>query len=185
MDDRPERHIADTLKERNIEIIGADLATRHGFTQVPNFILINKDTARAVVVHIDEFQTFSSEAFASLLSEARKFAVHFCLANRYTDRLAPAVRAAVVANAGTLLAFRVGSRDAELLAPEFRPMDPGGLADQEPFTAWLRRGIGRDRVFAAPKLYEPLGTARAIREASRQRFGRPRAAIERQRQIRF
>jgi hypothetical protein len=39
------RRIADILKEteRNIEIIGADLATRHGFTQVPNFILTNKD----------------------------------------------------------------------------------------------------------------------------------------------
>ena len=28
-------------------------------------------------VHIDEFQSFSTDAFASLLSEARKFAVHF------------------------------------------------------------------------------------------------------------
>jgi hypothetical protein len=37
------RHIGDILKERNIEIVGADLATRHGFTQVPNFILTNKD----------------------------------------------------------------------------------------------------------------------------------------------
>jgi len=36
------RHIGDILKDRNIEIIGADLATRHGFTQVPNFILTNK-----------------------------------------------------------------------------------------------------------------------------------------------
>jgi hypothetical protein len=43
MDDRPERHIGDILKERNIEIIGADLATRHGFTQVPNFILTKAD----------------------------------------------------------------------------------------------------------------------------------------------
>ena len=38
-----ERHIADILRERNIEIIGADLATRHGFTQVPNFILTKED----------------------------------------------------------------------------------------------------------------------------------------------
>src|ERR1700741_4365511 len=29
--------------ERNIEIIGADPVTRHGFTQVPNFILTKKD----------------------------------------------------------------------------------------------------------------------------------------------
>jgi hypothetical protein len=37
------RRIGDILKarERNIEIVGADLATRHGFTQVPNFVLTN------------------------------------------------------------------------------------------------------------------------------------------------
>lgn len=43
MEFRQERHIGDILKERNIEIIGADLATRHGFTQVPNFILTKAD----------------------------------------------------------------------------------------------------------------------------------------------
>jgi hypothetical protein len=37
------RHIGDILRERNIEIVGADLATRHGFTQVPNFILTKSD----------------------------------------------------------------------------------------------------------------------------------------------
>lgn len=36
------RPIGDILRERNIEIVGADLATRHGFTQVPNFILTNE-----------------------------------------------------------------------------------------------------------------------------------------------
>jgi len=134
-------------------------------------------------VHVDETQTFSSDAFASLLSEARKFALHFCLANQYTDQLSNAVRSAVIGNPGTLIVFRVGSRDAELLAPEFRPMDHGALADQEPFTAWLRRGIGRDRIFAEGKLYPPSGTAAAIREQSRQRLGRSRGAIERQRRL--
>src|ERR1700730_12402483 len=43
MEFRQERHISDIIKERNIEIVGADLATRHGFTQVPNFILTKKD----------------------------------------------------------------------------------------------------------------------------------------------
>jgi DNA helicase HerA-like ATPase len=130
-------------------------------------------------VHVDEFQTFSSDAFASLLSEARKFATHFALANQYTDQLPHSVRSAVIGNAGSLVVFRVGSRDAELLAPEFRPMDSGALADQEPYTAWLRRGISRDRIFAEPKRYEPLGTAAAIRVQSRQRFGRPRELLER------
>jgi hypothetical protein len=35
----PGLHIGNILKERNIEIVGAYLATRHGFTQVPNLIL--------------------------------------------------------------------------------------------------------------------------------------------------
>ena len=38
-------HIGANLEntKRNIEIVGADPVTRHGFTQVPNFILTNKD----------------------------------------------------------------------------------------------------------------------------------------------
>lgn len=37
------RPIGDILKDRNIELIGADPATRLGFTQVPNFILTKGD----------------------------------------------------------------------------------------------------------------------------------------------
>jgi hypothetical protein len=37
------RRIGDILKDRNIELIGADPATRMGFTQVPNFILTKAD----------------------------------------------------------------------------------------------------------------------------------------------
>ena len=38
-------HIAPRLANvaRNIEIVGADPATKYGFTQVPNFVLTNKD----------------------------------------------------------------------------------------------------------------------------------------------
>jgi DNA helicase HerA-like ATPase len=130
-------------------------------------------------VFIDEFQTFSSDAFASLLSEARKFATHFCLANQYTDQLSYAVRSAVIGNAGTLVVFRVGSSDAELLAPEFRSLERGALSDQEPFTAWLRRGAGgHHRIDVEPRLYESLGTRDAVVRQSRQRFGRPRRDIE-------
>ena len=46
----------------------------------------------------------------------------------------------------------------------------GDLVSQEPFIAWLRCGIGRDRIFVEPKLYEPLGAAELIREQSREVF---------------
>ena len=44
------------------------------------------------------------------------------------------------------------------------------MVSQEPFIAWLRCGIGRDRIFVEPKLYEPLGAAELIREQSREVF---------------
>lgn len=129
--------------------------------------------------HIDEFQTVGSDAFAPLLSEARKFKLYFSLANQFTDQLSRKVRSAVFGNAGTLIVFRVGSEDAELLAPEFRTMEPGALSDQEPFTAWLRRGgHGHFRIFAAPKQYECRGTREAVIRQSLARFGRPRCTIE-------
>lgn len=37
------QHISNILKERNIELVGSDPATRFGFTQVPNFILTKSD----------------------------------------------------------------------------------------------------------------------------------------------
>jgi hypothetical protein len=155
---------------------------------------------KPVFVHIDEMQTFSSDAFASLFSEARKFATYFSAANQFTAQLSDRVRAAIIGNAGTLVVFRVGAEDAALLAPEFavgtldagfmlapenRPVVAGDLASQGPFTAWMRRGLERHHVFVEPKLFVQRRTASLIREQSRQRFGRSRATIERQRRMRF
>ena len=129
--------------------------------------------------HVDEFQSFGTDAFAALLSEARKFAAHFCLANQYIDQLDPPVRAAVLGNAGALLVFRVSGYDAILLAPEFDPLPPSELVDQAPYTAWLRRGIGHDHVELLPRLYMPAGRFEIVRRQSRRNFGRPREVIER------
>jgi hypothetical protein len=108
-------------------------------------------------VHVDEFQSFGTDAFASLLSEARKFATHFCIANQYAEQITPDVKAAVLGNAGTLMVFRVSAADAELLAPEFHPLPAHELADQSPFRAWLRRADAGAR---AIEIEPPLFPAR-------------------------
>jgi hypothetical protein len=128
--------------------------------------------------HIDEFQSFGTDAFASLLSEARKFAAHFCLANQFLDQIDPSVRAAVLGNAGALVVFRVSGYDAELLASEFNPLPPNELVDQAPFTAWLRRGIGHEHIDLLPRLYSPGDRLDLVRRQSRRNFGRPRGQIE-------
>jgi hypothetical protein len=133
--------------------------------------------------HVDEFQNFSSDVFASLFSEARKFKLHFSIACQFTDQLSATVRAAVIGNAGTLVVFRVGGTDDRMLVSEFRSMETGALADQEPFTAWLKRAAGHNRIFIEPKLYENIGTRDAVIRQSRERFGRDRIAVVRRKEI--
>lgn len=132
-----------------------------------------EDDRRPFFVHVDEFQNFSTEAFASLLSEARKFGTHFSLANQYLEQLTDEVRAAVLGNAGTLMAFRASAADAKLLAPEFHPMPEHELADQAPYRARLRRSDGDHRaVFVSPRLHGAAGRREAVVQQSRRNFGR-------------
>jgi hypothetical protein len=131
-------------------------------------------------VHIDEYSSFTTEAFASLMSEARKFKTHFCIANQYLEQTSPNIRAAVLGNAGSLMVFRVSSNDAELLAPEFHPLPAPELADQFPFRAWLRRAEGGCRpIFLKPPLYPSRNRRPHVVAQSRRNFGRARALIER------
>lgn len=124
-------------------------------------------------VHVDEFQSFGTDTFAALLSESRKFACHFALANQFTAQLAPMVRAAVLGNAGTLVVFRVGSTDAEILGPEFHPLPSWHLTDQDPFRAWLRpTGYRHCEIAIPPPSPMHPGRLETIRAQSRRHFGR-------------
>jgi hypothetical protein len=123
-------------------------------------------------IHVDEFQSFTTDAFASIFSEARKFAAHFCLANQYLEQVPKPIRAAVLGNAGSLVVFCVAAGDAELLAPEFGlPLQT--LAQQPPFYAWVRRGsTDFASVQACPQLIPPRGRRGIVVAQSRRNFGR-------------
>jgi len=163
--------------EQAANLLGSLLVSHLQFVAMGRSALAPEDRV-PFFAHVDEFQTFSSDAFASLLSEARKFAAHFCLANQYLDAISPPVRAAVLGNVGALLVFRVSGYDALLLASESDPLPHTELVDQPPFTAWLRHGVGHEHVELLPRLYGPRGQLPIIRRQSRRHFGRPRATIE-------
>lgn len=76
-------------------------------------------------LHIDEFQNFTTDSFAPLLSEARKFGLSLTVAHQFIDQLAPTARAAIFGNVGTIVCFRIGEHDAEVLAREFHPVFTG------------------------------------------------------------
>jgi hypothetical protein len=88
---------------------------------------------------IDEFQNFSTEAFISILAEARKYRLCLTLSHQYVDQLPPAIRQAVFGNVGTMIAFRVGHADAEILSGEFgRTFTPKVFTELERFDAAVR-----------------------------------------------
>ncbi|MCK4745350.1 type IV secretory system conjugative DNA transfer family protein [Candidatus Parcubacteria bacterium] len=72
-------------------------------------------------VYVDEFQSFATDAFASMLSEARKYRLNLILAHQYLDQISNSVRQAVFGNVGTMIVFRTGSADAQILEKEFAP----------------------------------------------------------------
>lgn len=76
---------------------------------------------RDFFVYLDEFHTFTTLSFATMLSELRKYRVGLILAHQYLSQLDPRVREAILGNIGTLIAFRLGVPDARLLEAEFAP----------------------------------------------------------------
>lgn len=79
------------------------------------------ETRQPFHIYIDEFQTFTTLSFVTMLPELRKYAVSLTLAHQYLYQLDPDLRHAVLGNAGTLISFRVGPEDASVMAAEFQP----------------------------------------------------------------
>lgn len=77
---------------------------------------------RPFFLYVDEFQSFTTLMLANMMSELRKYGVGLTLAHQYMHQLEPEIRHAVLGNAATLIAFRVGPDDASVLAKEFQPV---------------------------------------------------------------
>jgi len=72
-------------------------------------------------LYIDEFQNFTTDSIATILSEARKYRLNLILAHQFIPQLTPEIRNAVIGNVGSIGAFRVGADDAEFLEKIFEP----------------------------------------------------------------
>lgn len=68
---------------------------------------------------VDEIGSFTSDFFLQMLAEARKYKVSLVLATQSLAALDEHVRHALLGNTGTLVSFRVGGEDAEILQKEF------------------------------------------------------------------
>lgn len=108
--------------------IGEDTASLFGGLLITSLGLaafsradIEESERRPFYVYLDEFQNFTTLSLANMLSELRKFSLGTVLANQYLFQLDPAIREAVLGNAGTLISFRLGAKDAAFIAKESEP----------------------------------------------------------------
>jgi len=108
------------IGEDNSRLLGGMLITKIQLSAMERVDMLEKDR-KDFFLYVDEFQNFATESFANILSEARKYRLDLTMAHQYMEQLDETVMAAVIGNVGTIVTFRVGSTDADVLAKEFVP----------------------------------------------------------------
>lgn len=148
-----------------------------------------EEERRDFTLYVDEFQHFATDSFASILSEARKWRLSLVAANQHVRQLPEPLRNAVFGNAGTIIAFRVGSQDAALLADELGLKNHAMLAQTNNFEAWAR--VMHNGVPSEARLIRMLPPPQegnrfpAVLAHSRARYMVPRSLVEKQIASRF
>ncbi len=134
-------------------------------------------------LYADEFQAYATDSFALILSEARKYGLSLTLSHQYIGQLSEPLRKAVIGTAASMVSFRLGADDAELVARHVGFRNPAELTMLSNFQGVARLfdgdGLDEPRGFA---LFAPLDARYRHPERlianSRVRFGRARKNIE-------
>lgn len=134
-------------------------------------------------LHIDEFHNFTTDAFAGMLSEARKYGLTITCGNQYLAQLTPEVSNAVFGNVGSIVSFRVSAGDAERLSEEIGEFHPRIFRDLErgEVCARLLQGdvgalVCQGRTLPGEVIDEQK--QRNILQQSRMRYAKKRADVE-------
>ncbi len=177
------------IGEDNSALLGGMIITKIQLAAMER-VRIPEDQRRDFYLYVDEFQNFVTDAFAGILSEARKYRLNLTVAHQYTAQLisdkSSAVRDAVFGNVGTMIIFRVGSDDAEFLEkefePEFTPQDIVNLPNYKIYLKLMIDGV-TSRPFSAKTLPQMvkggnLEIEKQVIEMSRKLYCRPKAMVE-------
>ena len=179
------------IGEDNSALLGGMIITKIQLAAMER-VRIPEDHRKDFYLYVDEFQNFVTEAFAGILSEARKYRLNLTVAHQYTAQLisdkSSAVRDAVFGNVGTMIVFRVGSDDADFLEkefdPEFTPSDIVNLPNYKIYLKLMIDGV-TSRPFSAKTLPPMVKQgSREVEEevirSSRALYCRPKDVIERE-----
>lgn len=90
------------------------MLTSAAFTRVE----MSEERRRPYFLYVDEFHSFTTHAFAGMLSQLRKYGLSLVLAHQHITQLEPEVFESILGNIGTLIVFRVGAKDAPILSKQ-------------------------------------------------------------------
>ena len=137
-------------------------------------------------LYIDEFQNISTDTIGTIFAEARKYHLDLFVGNQYLAQLKEPILKAVFGNVGTILSFRVGNEDADILAKYFAPVfSASDLINLDNFNAYLKLMIdGQTTRAFSLKLLKPqkpnYQLAQEIQEMSNHKYARLRSEIEKE-----
>jgi len=179
------------IGEDNSALLGGMIITKIQLAAMER-VRIPEESRRDFYLYVDEFQNFVTDAFAGILSEARKYRLNLTVAHQYTAQLvvekSSAVRDAVFGNVGTMIVFRVGADDAEFLEsefePEFTPQDIVNLPNFKVYMKLMIDGV-TSRPFSAKTLPPMVRSGNKeveeeVIRTSRELYCRPKAVVERE-----
>ncbi len=173
--------------ESNANLLGSMLTTRIYLAAMSRADLSSEQLKRMpnFYFYVDEFQSFANATFADILSEARKYKLNLTIAHQYIAQMEEEVRDAVFGNVGTIISFRVGPFDAEVLetvfTPKFLAADIVNLGFAQIYLSLMIDGIGSQPFSAItlPPIVPPHISFKEMAIAeSRRRFAVERAIIE-------
>ncbi|MBP9732562.1 MAG: type IV secretion system DNA-binding domain-containing protein [Candidatus Magasanikbacteria bacterium] len=171
------------IGEDNSRLLGGMLITKLQLAAMERVDTPEPDR-KDFFLYVDEFQNFATPSFANILSEARKYRLSLIMAHQYVAQLDEVVADAVFGNVGTIVTFRVGGADAEMLVKEFTPTfteeDIVNLTKFQIILKLMIDGVASQPFSAAtlPPLASPTDSAEKVIRVSRERYGKKRELVE-------
>ncbi|PIY95601.1 MAG: hypothetical protein COY66_06345 [Candidatus Kerfeldbacteria bacterium CG_4_10_14_0_8_um_filter_42_10] len=171
------------IGEENSALLGAMMITKIQLAAMSR-VDIPEEERKDFYLYVDEFQNFSTESFANILSEARKYRLNLIVAHQYIEQLGDEVKAAVFGNVGTIVCFRVGAEDAEFLEKEFMPyFDQNDLVNLPKYNVYLKLmidGVSSNPFSATtlPPAVGETGNYEKIVNVSRERYANTKESVE-------
>ncbi len=146
-------------------------------------------------LYIDEFQNYVTDSIESILSEARKYRLSLNVAHQYMSQIDTSgqkkgvnLKDAILGNVGTMMCYKIGAQDAEIMAKEMAPtFTDQDLVNVDKYKAIMKLSIDTQpsKPFSITPANPYLETgnpdmAAALKQISRLTHGRSKKFVEKE-----